>query len=168
MSVQFRVRPAVPADTPALFRLKQALTAAEGNEAILRATEADWRRDGFGPEPRFRAFVAERDDAVFGMVTYNEMYSTALAGALYSIQDLFVAPERRKLGAGRALMAQVAAAAIAQGVPLIQLNVLADNPARGFYRSLGFQHLRPCLTYAIGGEPMVELSLAGGEQLRNG
>ena len=159
ISPPLRVRPARPADVPALFRMKLELTRSEGNEAVLRATERDWQRDGFGPNARFRCYVAEQAGAPVGMVTYSEVYMTALADVVFSIQDLYVDPARRKLGAGRALVTAVAAAAVQQGVPLIQLNVLDGNAARKFYRRLGFQHLRECLTYAIGGEPLLNLAL---------
>ncbi len=157
-----RVRPAKPGDVPTLFRMKLDLARSEGNEGVLVATERDWLRDGFGPDARFRSFLAELAATTIGMVTYSEVYMTALGGAVFSIQDLYVDPARRKLGAGRALVTEVAAAAIERGVPLIQLNVLDSNPARKFYHRLGFRHLRPCLTYAIGGAPMLTLALPAG------
>jgi GNAT superfamily N-acetyltransferase len=153
-----RIRAATPADTPMLFRLKQALTRAEGDEGLLCATEADWLRDGFGPQSRFSSLVAESGGAVIGMLTYNEVYLTALAGVVLSIQDLFVEPAHRHFGAGRALLAALADLALKQGIPLIQLNVRDDNPARQFYGRAGFQHLRGCLVYAVGGRPMQDLA----------
>ena len=153
-----RIRPACPADVPALFRMKRALSLAEGNEAVLRARESDWLRDGFGPAARFRCFLAELGEIPVGMASYSETYMTALGGAIFSIQDLYVEPERRQLGAGRALVAAVAAAALEQGVPLIELTVLDQNPARRFYRRLGFAHFAGCLTYALGGEAMLVLA----------
>jgi GNAT superfamily N-acetyltransferase len=147
-----------PTDIGALFRLKQQLTRAEGNEGILRATEQDWLRDGFGAQARFTALVAERGESLVGMLTYSPVYLTALAGPVLSIQDLFVEADHRKAGVGRALLAQLSAIALAESIPLIQLNVLGDNPARQFYRRAGFQHLRECLTYAIGGEAMHDLA----------
>lgn len=160
-----RVRPARPGDVPVLFRMKQDQARAEGNEDVLRAGERDWLRDGFGPDARFRCFIAERETSPIGMVTYSEIYMTALGGAIFSIQDLYVEPAARQLGAGGALLAQVAAAAVEHGIPLIQLNVLADSTARKFYRRAGFRHLRECLTYAIGGQPMLELALPVAEAL---
>lgn len=154
-----RVRPATPGDVPALFRMKQDLAKAEGNEDVVSASERDWLRDGFGSDARFRSFIAEREAVAIGMVTYSEVYMTALGGPIFSIQDLYIEPAARQLGAGGALVAQVAAAAVACGIPLIQLNVLADSPARKFYHHVGFRHLRECLTYAIGGQPMLELAL---------
>lgn len=156
-----RVRPAKPGDVPTLFRMKLDLARSEGNEGVLIATERDWLRDGFGPDARFRSFLAEQAVTAIGMITYSEVYMTALGGSIFSIQDLYVDPSRRKLGAGRALVAEVAGAAIERGVPLIQLNVLDSNPARKFYRRLGFQPLPECLTYAIGGAPMLTLALPG-------
>ncbi|HEV8028492.1 MAG TPA: GNAT family N-acetyltransferase [Stellaceae bacterium] len=153
-----RIRPAAPADVPALFRLKQALTKAEGNEAVLRATAADWLRDGFGTQARFASLVAESGGTIVGMLTYSEFYLTALADVVLSIQDLFVEPAHRRSGAGRALLATLAAHAVERRIPLIQLNVQDDNPARPFYRRAGFQHLRGCLTYAVGGRPMQDLA----------
>lgn len=156
----FRIRPAVPADVPALFAMKRRLAQAAGAGDTLRATTEDWLRDAFGTAARFGLFVAENAGAIIGMVAYNEIYMTALGGPVFAIQDLFVEPEHRKFGAGRALVAEVAAAAIAKGIPLIELNVRDDNPARKFYRRAGFRHLKECLTYAIGGEAMLDLALA--------
>jgi ribosomal protein S18 acetylase RimI-like enzyme len=162
---QFRIRPARPTDVPALFHMKEALAREEGNDAVLRASERDWLRDGFGPDARFRAFVAEAEGRLLGMIVYNPFYMTALGGDVFAIQDLFVEPAARKRGIARALIAHVAAVAVSEGIPLIQLVVHEDNPARKFYRRIGFGHLRECLTYAIGGQPMLELSLAVGETL---
>jgi GNAT superfamily N-acetyltransferase len=152
------VRLASPADIRALFRLKQQLTRAEGNEAVLRATEQDWLRDAFGDQAQFTALVAECRESIVGMLTYSSVYLTALAGPVFSIQDLFVQSGHRKAGVGRALLARLSAIARAKGIPLIQLNVLEGNPARQFYRGAGFEHLRECLTYAIGGDPMRDLA----------
>jgi ribosomal protein S18 acetylase RimI-like enzyme len=155
-----RVRPAKPGDVPTLYRMKLALARAEGDEAVLVASERDWLRDGFGPDARFRSVLAEEGTTALGMATYSEVYLTGLGGMIFSLQDLYVDPAQRKRGTGRALVAAVAAAAVERGVPLIQLNVLDTNPARAFYRSLGFQHLGECLTYAIGGAPMLTLARA--------
>lgn len=157
-----RIRPACPEDIPAAFAMKRALAIAEGHEGVLRASEQDWRRDAFGPEPRFRCIVAAAGAALVGMLTYSELYMTALAGPIFSIQDLYVEPQSRRLGAARALVAEVAAAAVERGIPLIELTVMDKNPARQFYHRLGFRHLEDCLTYAVGGAPMLALAASRG------
>lgn len=159
-----RVRPATPGDVPALFAMKRALTTAEANGAVLLATEEDWRRDGFGPAARFHGFVAEASDRPLGMVTYSEVYMTALGGSVFSINDLYVEPGRRRLGTGRKLLAAVGAAALERGIPLIVLAVMDANPAQSFYDRLGFRHLAECLTYAIGGGPLMALVRPAGGQ----
>jgi ribosomal protein S18 acetylase RimI-like enzyme len=162
----FQARLARPADVEAIFRLKQQLARAEGNEGVLRATARDWVRDGFGPKAQFTALVAESGGRIVGMLTYSPIYLTALAGRVFSIQDLFVDPDQRKAGIGRALLAQLSALAMAQGIPLIQLNVHEENAARQFYDRSGFQHLRECLTYAIGGGAMRDLAAMANIDLR--
>jgi ribosomal protein S18 acetylase RimI-like enzyme len=154
----FEVRLARPADIEALFCLKRELARAEGNEGVLRATARDWLRDGFGADAQFTALVAEKGGRIVGMLTYSPVYLTALAGRVFSIQDLFVDAAQRKAGIGHALLARLSAIAMAQGVPLIQLNVHEDNAARQFYGRAGFQQLRECLTYAIGGGAMRDLA----------
>jgi ribosomal protein S18 acetylase RimI-like enzyme len=156
-----RIRRATPADVPTLFRMKRSLTNAEGYESLLRATESDWLRDGFGVRPQFSALIAEGGGAAIGMLIYSEIYLTALADVVLSIQDLFVEPGHRRLGAGRALLAELAASAIERGIPLIELTVASDSHARPFYDCAGFQHLRQCLTYAVGGQAMRNLAADG-------
>ena len=58
----FRVRAAEPRDIPALMRLKRLLAEGEDSAHAVRASEADWLRDGFGPQAGFTAFVADRRD----------------------------------------------------------------------------------------------------------
>jgi len=57
-SAPFQVRAAEPVDVPALMRLKRALAQSEDSQHAVHASAADWLRDGFGPHPKFAAFVA--------------------------------------------------------------------------------------------------------------
>jgi GNAT superfamily N-acetyltransferase len=156
----FKVRPAGPSDVGALLRLKRALTVYEKSEHVLRATESDWLRDAFGERPRFKAFVAERDGHVFGMVTCSERYYTGWAGSTLLIQDLFVEPAFRGSGAGRALLGCARELAECQGNLLIELTVHETNPARRFYRRLGFERVRNCLNYVV---PTITLDAANAD-----
>jgi len=153
----FSVRPAVPADVPALLRLKRQLAILEKAEFVLRATAQDWLRDGFGPQARFTAFVAEHTGATLGMVTASERYYTSWAGCTLYIQDIYVDPAWRGRGMGGALLRCVAALALERGSPLVELTVREDNPARELYGRLGF-HQVECANYAIAGPALATLA----------
>jgi ribosomal protein S18 acetylase RimI-like enzyme len=156
----FRVRPARPADVPALMQLKRAL--AEGEDALhaVRASAADWLRDGFGANAGFSAFVAEvaAGDKVIGMATVSHRTVTGWNGPLVFLQDLIVEPAYRKLGVATALAARAAAYASDIGSPIVELTVRADNPARDFYQRHGFAHLDQCLTYVLAGPALAALA----------
>jgi ribosomal protein S18 acetylase RimI-like enzyme len=154
--VTFSVRPAVPADVPALLRLKRQLAILENAEFILRATAQDWLRDGFGPQARFTAFVAEHVGAAVGMVTASERYYTSWAGCTLYIQDIYVEPAWRGRGIGAALLRCVAALALERGSPLVELTVREDNPARELYARVGFQQVE-CANYVIEGPALEDL-----------
>jgi len=153
----YRVRPATPADVPALLRLKRQLAILENAEFVLRATPRDWLRDGFGPRARFTAFVAEHAGAVVGMATTSERYYTSWAGCTLYIQDVYVEPAWRGRGIGAALLGCVAALAIERGSPLVELTVREDNPARRLYGRLGFYEVE-CANYVIAGPALTRLA----------
>jgi GNAT superfamily N-acetyltransferase len=156
----FHVRPAGPADVPALMRLKRALAEGEDSLHAVRASAADWLRDGFGIHANYTAFVAEiaGGDRVVGMATCTRRMVTGWSGPVVFLQDLFVEPEFRRHGVATALVARVAAFASEIGSPIVELTVRADNPAREFYHRHGFAHLDLCLTYVLAGPALSELA----------
>ena len=143
----FVIRPASPADIPALRRLRAKLLAQEDSGHIDDATEADWLRDGFGPSPHFLAFIAEQNGIAIGIAIYCVRRFPGWAGNSLFLHDLFVEPEFRCRGIGRALMARVAAEGVARGTAFIELDVHEKNPARAMYRKLGFERVAHCATY---------------------
>lgn len=153
----YRVRPATPADVPALLRFKRQLAILENAEFVLRATPQDWLRDGFGPGARFTAFVAEHAGVIVGMATASERYYTSWAGCTLYIQDIYVEPDWRGRGIGGALLGCVAALAIKRGTPIVELTVREDNPARRLYGRLGF-HQVECANYVIAGPALANLA----------
>jgi predicted N-acetyltransferase YhbS len=157
-SASFRVRAAEPADIPALMRLKRALAQGEDSLHAVCATEADWLRDGFGPDAGFTAFVAEDAGAIVGMATCSRRSITGWNGPVIFLQDLFVEPAHRERGVANALMARVAALACDLGSPIIELTVRADNPAQTFYMRSGFRPVPQCLTYVLAGPALAALA----------
>jgi ribosomal protein S18 acetylase RimI-like enzyme len=160
----FQVRAARPTDVPALMRLKRMLAESENSLHAVCASEADWLRDGFGPNPGFSAFVAEVAGAIIGMATCSRRVVTGWNGPVIFLQDLFVEPEHRGGGAARALTACVAALARDVGSPIVELTVRADNPAaQNFYLRSGFMALPQCLTFVLAGPALNELADRGNE-----
>lgn len=153
----YHVRPAMPTDVPALLRLKRQVAILENAEFVLRASEQDWLRDGFGPQARFTAFVAEHAGAIVGMVTASERYYTSWAGCTLYIQDIYVEPDRRGRGIGAALLGCVAALALERRTPIVELTVREDNPARRLYDQVGFQQVA-CANYVIAGPALADLA----------
>jgi GNAT superfamily N-acetyltransferase len=150
----FHIRAANPGDVPSLMRLKRLL--AEGEDALhaVRASAADWLRDGFGPHPGFSAYVAEFGGTVVGMATCSRRIVTGWTGPV-----LFVEPAHRRHGIAAALIARVAAFASEIGSPIVELTVRADNAAaQTFYSRAGFQPLPQCLTYVVAGPALDALA----------
>ena len=164
-SAPFSVRPAEPRDIPALMRLKRLLAQGENALHAVRASEADWLRDGFGPNAGFTAFVAEDFSGVIGMATCSGRIVTGWNGPVMFLQDLFVEPVRRRRGVASALMAQVAALARDVGSPIVELTVRAGNPAQNFYSHTGFRPLPHCLTYVLAGPALEALADQDAEAL---
>ena len=131
------VRDAVPADAGTIAAFAHALSLEEGYPApALQAEHV--REEGFGPRPRFRALIAERDGRALGYALFYPAYDTDHAARGLYLQDLYVVPEARRQGAGRALMAAVARACRADGGCYVFWNALPRNRAgRAFYRAIG-------------------------------
>lgn len=155
----FRVRPAQPDDIPALMRLKRLLAEGENALHAVRASAADWLRDGFGPDAGFSAFVAETGGSVVGMATASRRIITGWDGPVLLLQDLYVEAGHRQHGIASALIARVARLARDIGSPIVELTVRADNPAaQDFYRHSGFLALPQCLTFVLAGPALGKLA----------
>jgi GNAT superfamily N-acetyltransferase len=165
----FHIRAAQPTDVPVLMRLKRLLAEAEDSVHVVRASAADWLRDGFGPHPGFSAYVAEIDGTAVGMATCSRRIVTGWNGPVVFLQDLFVESAHRRHGIAAALLARVATFANELGSPIVELTVRADNAAaRTFYDRAGFQPLPQCLTYVLAGpalESLARSDQAGSEPL---
>jgi ribosomal protein S18 acetylase RimI-like enzyme len=156
----FWVRSAQPADIPALMRLKYLLAKDDNALHAVRASAADWLRDGFGPRAGFIAFVAVTSSGVIGMAICSERTLTGWNGPVIFLQDLIVEPGCRLHGVGSALIARVATLARNVGSPLVELTVRADNiAAQDFYRQKGFVELPPQYpTFVLTGPALAALA----------
>ena len=142
------IRPATPADVPQILQFIRDLATYEREPDAVHATEADLLRDGFGPTKVFDCLIADWTEpsapdsdgvttaAGFALYFYN--YSTWRGHAGIYLEDLYVNPEHRGKGIGKALLTRVAAIAVAEGCPRYEWSVLDWNqPSIDFYHSLG-------------------------------
>lgn len=131
-----RIRPATPADVPLIRVLIHELATYEREPHSVQITEAQLIEDGFGPERYYECLIAEQDDAPAGFALFFPIYSTWRGRSLH-LEDLFVRPQFRGHGIGKALLTHVASIAVERGCARLQWDVLAWNqPAIDFYLSL--------------------------------
>jgi GNAT superfamily N-acetyltransferase len=153
------IRPATAADVPQILDFVRALAAYERELDAVTATEADLLRDGFGPNPFFYCLIAEQDSVPAGFAFYFFSYSTWLGRPGLYLEDLFVHPEFRGLGIGKALLQQVAAIAMEKGCPRLQWEVLDWNtPAIEFYRAMGAEFMDAWRNVRVSGEALKRLA----------
>jgi len=146
---------------PVLLQLIRALATYERAPDAVVATEADLLREGFGAQPRFRATLAEYDGAVVGFSLWFYNYSTWLGRAGIYLEDLFVLPELRGKGIGRALLAELARTALAEKCGRVDWQVLDWNsPAIEFYERLGAKKVSGWFNMRVQGEAALR-QLAG-------
>jgi GNAT superfamily N-acetyltransferase len=136
------IREAVANDTALILNFIRALAEFERAPGEVTATEEALMRDGFGPNPFYFCLIAERDGQPAGFAFYFFNYSTWKGQPGIYLEDLFVYPEYRGLGIGKALLKRVAAIAVEKGCRRMQWEVLDWNtPAIDFYRAMGAEFL---------------------------
>ena len=131
-----RIRPAKPDDVPLIRELIHELATYEREPHSVQITEEQLLQDGFGPNPCYECLIAEEDGVPAGSALFFPVYSTWRGRGLH-LEDLFVRPQFRGRGIGKALLRRVAAIAVERGCTKLQWEVLDWNqPAIDFYRSL--------------------------------
>jgi GNAT superfamily N-acetyltransferase len=136
--LSFNIRPATESDVPQILAFIRELALYEREPDAVVATEADLLRDGFGPTPRFRCVIAEQDANPCGFALFFTSYSTWRGHHGIRLEDLYVTPQFRGQGIGKALLRHLAQIALAEGCPRLEWDVLAWNqPAIDFYHSQG-------------------------------
>ncbi len=156
------LRSAEKRDAALILAMIRELATFEKAADAVRATVADLERDGWGPEPRFEALIAELDGEPVGFALFHPNYSTWEGCAGLHLEDLYVRPQARGRGVGRALVARLAALTVARGGKRLTLSVLHWNPARDVYHALGFTHLDEWLAYRLEGEALARLAARAG------
>jgi len=153
------IREATAADVSQILAFIRALAEYEREPDAVLATEADLMRDGFGPNPFYFCLIAQSDGSPAGFALYFYNYSTWLGRPGLYLEDLFVLPEFRGLGIGKALLQRVAAIAVEKGCLRLQWEVLDWNtPAIDFYAAMGAEFLDTWRNVRVSGEALRKLA----------
>jgi len=153
------IRSAKPADVGQILAFIRALATFERAPDAVVATEEGLLRDGFGPQPFFSCLIAEHNGRPAGFALYFYNYSTWMGRPGIYLEDLFVLPEFRGRGIGKALLQRVAAIAVEKGCRRLQWEVLDWNtPAIEFYRAMGAEFLDEWRNVRLNGEALMRLA----------
>jgi GNAT superfamily N-acetyltransferase len=121
------IRKAVSQDIPVILSFIRELAEYEREPKAVHATEVDLRRDGFSSSPKFRVVIAEWNRDPVGMAFFFHHYSTWQGRAGIYLEDLFVRPQFRGRGIGKALMVHLARIALEESLYGIRWEVLDWN-----------------------------------------
>jgi GNAT superfamily N-acetyltransferase len=158
------IRNATSADTALILEFIRGLAEYERAPHGVVATEDDLRRDGFGSNPLYRCVIAEWDNRPAGFAFFFYNYSTWRGQPGLYLEDLFVLPQMRGKGVGKALLQRLAQIALRENCYGIRWMVLEWNePAIKFYESLGAEVLGEWETMLLKG-PALERLAAGDDR----
>ncbi|HZO19024.1 MAG TPA: GNAT family N-acetyltransferase [Gemmatimonadaceae bacterium] len=153
------IRFATVEDVPLILTLIRGLAEYErlASEAVV--TGDGLRKSLFGERPQAEVIIAELGGQPAGFALFFHNFSTFLGKHGLYLEDLFVLPEFRGHGIGRALMARLARIAVERDCGRFEWWVLDWNePAIGFYESLGARPMSDWTVYRLTGEPLARLA----------
>ena len=153
------LREARPGDEPGILACITALAVYEKEPDAVDNTVEALTATLFGPDPRAFAHVVERDGQIVGIAVWFVTYSTWTGRHGIWLEDLFVLDSERGRGYGKALMRALAAVCVERGYSRFEWTVLDWNePAIGFYRSLGVTPLTEWTTQRLTGDALLALA----------
>ena len=153
------LRRAVRADVPEILRLIRALAEYEKLSHEVVANEAALAQTLFGDKPAAEVLLAVEEARPVGFALFFQNFSTFLAKPGIYLEDLFVEPALRGRGIGRELLRAVARLAVERGCGRFEWAVLDWNePAIGFYQSLGARPMNNWTVMRLTGEELEKLA----------
>ncbi len=153
------IRSATPGDVPVIANLIRALAEYEKLAHAVVLQEADLRRHLFGATKFAEVLLAEDAGAVVGFALFFHNYSTFRAKPGIYLEDLFVIPEARGKGHGKALLHALAKLAVERDCARVEWSVLNWNePSIQFYKSLGAKPMDEWTVYRLTDDALTKLA----------
>ena len=138
MTLKFKIRISSPDDVPQIFSLIQALAEYEKLSHQVTGTVQDLQEHLFGSRVYAEAIVTECEDKIVGFALFIPNYSTFLTKPGIYLEDLFVLPEYRRQGIGKAMLSYLSKLAIERDAGRLEWSVLDWNEsAIAFYQNMG-------------------------------
>lgn len=153
MTPSIHVRPGTIDDVPLIFGFIRGLAEYEKLEHLVVATEASLRDALFGDQPGAEVLLAFDGEDAVGFALFFHNFSTFLGKRGLWLEDIYVPPEHRGKGAGKALLLSCARIAKARGCGRFEWSALDWNtPAWDFYRSLGAVPMEEWTNFRVTGD----------------
>jgi GNAT superfamily N-acetyltransferase len=153
------IRHAAQGDEDLVLTLLRELAVYEKIEDRFKLTREAIARDFVGPSPRCYCELAFAGDEPVGVMTWYRIYSSFAAARGIFLEDLFVRPEFRGKGFGKALLAHLAKQAVSENAHYVDWFVIDWNePSIEFYESLRAEQIKGWLSYRLSGNALEDLA----------
>ena len=153
------IRPATPDDAELILRFITDLAIYEKAEQEVKTDAAGIRDSLFAEDSTAHGLICENAGQPIGYAVYFFNYSTWLGKHGLYLEDLYVSPEARGLGAGKALLRHLAQLAVARDCGRFEWSVLDWNtPAIDFYESFGARPQSEWTTYRLTGQALLDFA----------
>ena len=157
-----RIRPGTIRDVPAILSLIRGLAKYEHLTHEVRTSAKRLRRDGFGAHRYFETLICTHESRPVGFALYFFAYSTFACRPTLYIEDIFVLPEERGKGIGKALLVELARVATRKDCGRMEWAVLDWNtPAIRFYQKLGAKLRKEWILTRLSGPALRRLAGRG-------
>ena len=153
------IRQATIEDSALILKFVTELAIYENAVEEVHATVPDIEKSLFGSESTTRAIICNINNTPVGFAVYFFNYSTWLGKHGLYLEDLYVSPEFRGSGAGKALLRHLAQLAVSKKCGRFEWSVIDWNePAIGFYKSIGAQPQDEWVAYRLTGKALVDFA----------
>jgi GNAT superfamily N-acetyltransferase len=159
---ELEIRAATEEDVPLILSLIKELAEYERLSHEVVATEEALRDSLFGERPVAEVLIGHLGDEPVGFALFFHNFSTFLGKPGIYLEDLYVRPEFRGAGIGRALLVHLARLARERGCGRLEWSVLDWNePAIGFYKKIGASPVSGWTVYRVTGEALDDMAARG-------